>query len=76
MQVVAVQSLSCVRFFVTPWSAARQASLPLTISQSLPKFMFVESVIPSNRLILMQGCLIPKPVLMITSMIGARGGAM
>ena len=38
--------------FVTPWSAARQASLSLTISQSLPKFMSIESVMPSIHLIL------------------------
>ena len=50
--VVVVQSPSCVRLFVTPWTAAHQASLSLTISQSLPKFMSIESVIPSNRLIL------------------------
>ena len=37
---------------MTPWTAARQASLSLTISQSLPKFMFIESVMPSNHLIL------------------------
>ena len=37
---------------VTPWTAARQASLSFTISQSLPKFMFTESVMPSHHLIL------------------------
>ena len=37
---------------VTPWTAAHQASLPLTISQSLPKFMSIVSVMPSNHLIL------------------------
>ena len=36
----------------TPWTAAHQASLSLTISQSLPKFMSIESVMPSNHLIL------------------------
>ena len=36
----------------TPWTTARQASLSLTISQSLPKFMSIESVMPSNHLIL------------------------
>ena len=38
--------------FVTPWTAARQASLSLTISWSLPKFMSIESVMPFNHLIL------------------------
>ena len=47
-----VQSLSHVRFFVTPWTAAHQASLSITNSQSLPKLMSTESVMPSNHLIL------------------------
>ena len=47
-----VQSLSHVWLFVTPWTAARQASLFFTISQSLLKLMSIELVIPSNRLIL------------------------
>ena len=50
--VVAVQLPSRVRLFATPWTAARQASLSLTISWSLPKFMSIELVMPSNRLIL------------------------
>ena len=49
---VLVQSLSHVRFFVTPQTAARQASLSFTISQSLLKPMSIESVMPSNHLIL------------------------
>ena len=48
----AVQSLSHVQLFVTPWTVARQASLPFTISQSLLKLMSIESVMPSNHLIL------------------------
>ena len=44
--------LSCVQLLVTPWTAARQASLSFTISQSLLKLMSMESVIPSNHLIL------------------------
>ena len=48
---VVVRSLSHVRLFATPWAAARQASLSLTISWSLPKFMSIESVMPSNCLI-------------------------
>ena len=50
--VVVVQSLSHVRVFATPWTAACQASLPFTISQSLLKLMSIESVMPSNHLIL------------------------
>ena len=49
---VVVQLLSCVQFFANPWTAARQASLSLTVSQSLLKLMSTESVKPSNRLIL------------------------
>ena len=47
-----VQSLSCVRFFATPRTAARQASLSITNSWSLLKLMSIESVILSNHLIL------------------------
>ena len=47
-----VQLLIHVQLFVTPWTAACQASLPFTISQSLLKFIFLESVMPSNHLIL------------------------
>ena len=45
-------SVSHVRLFMTPWTVACQASWSLTISQSLPKFMSVESVMPSNHLLL------------------------
>ena len=48
----AVQLLSCVRLFVTPWIAACQASLCITNSWSLLKLMSIESVMPSNHLIL------------------------
>ena len=47
-----VQLLSHVRVFVTPWTAARQASLSITNSWSLPKLMSIESVMPPNHLIL------------------------
>ena len=47
-----VQSLSYVRLFVTPWTAACQASLSITNSQSSLKLMSIESVIPSNHLVL------------------------
>ena len=50
--VVVVQSPSCVRLFATPWTTVCQTSLSLTISWSLPKFMFIASVIPSCHLIL------------------------
>ena len=49
---VGVQSPSPVRLFATPWTAACQASLSLTISWSLYKFMSIESVMQSNPLIL------------------------
>ena len=47
-----VQSLSHVQLFATPWNTAHQASLSITNSQSLLKLMPIESVIPSNYLIL------------------------
>ena len=47
-----VQSLSSVRLFAIAWAAAHQASLSITNSQSLPKFMSIELVMPSNHLIL------------------------
>ena len=47
-----VQSLSHVRFFVTPWTAALQASLSITNSRSSLRLMSIESVMPSNHLIL------------------------
>ena len=59
--ISSVQSLSCVRLFVTPWTAAHQASLSITNSQSLLKFMTIESVMPSSHLIL---C---GPLLLLTS---------
>ena len=56
-----VQSLSHVRLFVTPWTAARQASLSITNSQSPPKLMSMKSVMPSSHLIL---C---RPLLLLLS---------
>ena len=50
--VAVVQSLRLVQLFATPWTAARQASLSFTISQSLLKLMSVELVMPSSHLIL------------------------
>ena len=51
-QFSSVQSLNHVQLFLTPWTAARQASLSITNSRSLLKLMSIESVMPSNRLIL------------------------
>ena len=59
--VVTVQSLSCVWLCAIPWTAARQASLSFTISWSLFKLMSIESVMPSNHLILFS-CLQSFPV--------------
>ena len=59
--VCSVQSLSCVRLFVTPWTAAHQASLSITNSQSSPKPMSIELVMPSNHFIL---C---RPLLLLLS---------
>ena len=53
--------LTCVQFFVAPWTAAHQASLSITNSWSLLKLMFIELVMPSNHLIL---C---RPLLLLTS---------
>ena len=50
--VSSVQSFSCVRLFMTPWAAERQASLSITNSRSLLKLMPIESVMPSSHLIL------------------------
>ena len=61
MQISSVQSHSCVRLFVTPWTAARQASMSITSSQSFPKLMSIELVMPSNQFIL--GC----PLLLLPS---------
>ena len=57
-----VQSLSHVRLFETPWTAAHQASLSITNSQSLPKLMSMESVMPSNHLILCRPLLLPPSI--------------
>ena len=60
-QFSSVQSLSCVQLFATPWTAAHQASLSITNSQSPPKPMSIVSVMPSNDLIL---C---RPLLLLPS---------
>ena len=58
--VAVVQFLSCILTFATPWTAARQASLSFTISQSLLKLMSTESVMPSNQFILCHTLLLPS----------------
>ena len=58
---IAVQSLSHLQLFMTPWTAANQTSLSFTISQSLIELMSTESVMPSNHLIL---C---RPILFLPS---------
>ena len=60
--VSAVQSLSRVRLFATPWTATHQASLSITNSRSLLKFMSIESVMPSNHLILCHPLLLPPSI--------------
>ena len=57
-----VQSLSPVRLFATPWTAALQASLSITTSRSSPKPMYIESVIPSSHLILCHPLLLLPPI--------------
>ena len=59
--------LSHVRLYATPWPAACQASLSITNSQNLPKLMFIESVMPSNHVILCH------PLLLLHSTFPASG---
>ena len=61
IKIVVVQSPGLILLFTTPWTAAHQASLSITNSRSLPKLMSIESVMPSNHLIL---CL---PLLLLPS---------
>ena len=60
--ISSVQLLSPVWLFATPWTAAHQASLSITISRSLLKFMSIESMMPSNHLILYRPLLLPPSV--------------
>ena len=62
LQFSSVQSLSRVWLFATPWIAARQASLSITNSQSWPKLMCIESVMPSSHLILCRPLLLLPPI--------------
>ena len=58
-----VQLLSCVQLFATPWTAALQASMSITNSQSLFKLMSIELVMPSNHLILCCSLLLPPLII-------------
>jgi len=60
--VSSVQSLSRVWLFVTPWIAARQASLSITNSRSSPRLTSIESVMPSSHLILCHPLLLLPPI--------------
>jgi len=60
--ISSVQSLSRIRFFAIPWTAARQAFLSITNSQSLLKLMSIELVMTSNHLILCRTLLIPLSI--------------
>ena len=62
IQFSSVESLSCVWLFATPWPAAHQASLSFTTSRSLLKLMSIESVMPSNHLILCRPLLLPPSI--------------
>ena len=62
VQFSSVQSLSSVQLFATPWTAAHQASLSITNSRSLPKLISIESVMPSNHLILCCPLLLPHSI--------------
>ena len=62
VQFSSVQSLSPARLFATPWTAACQASLSIINSRSLLKLMSIESVMPSNHLILCHPLLLPPSI--------------
>ena len=62
VQFSSVQSLSRVQLFVTPWIAARQASLSIANSQSSPRLMCIELVMPSSHLILCHPHLLLPPI--------------
>ena len=62
LQLSSFQSLSCFQLFVTPWTAAHQASLSITNSWGLLKLMSIELVMPSNHLILCHPHLLPPSI--------------
>ena len=64
-QLISAQSLNCVQLFVTPWTAASQTTLSIINSWGLLKLMSIESVMPSNHLILccpLSSCLQSFPI--------------
>ena len=63
IQFSSVQSLSHIRLFAIPWITACQASLPITKSQSSPRLMCIESVMPSSHLILCHPLLLLPSIL-------------
>ena len=69
VQFTSFQSLSHVRLFETPWTAARQASLSITNSRSTPRLMSIELVMPSSHLIL---CWLTGKALMLRGIGGRR----
>ena len=62
LDVSSIQLLSCVQCFATQWTTALQASLSITNSQSLLKLLYIESVMPSNHLILCHFLLFPPSI--------------
>ena len=66
VQFSLLQLLSCVRLLVTPWTATHQASLSITKPWSLPKFVSIESVMPSNHLIVCHPLLLLPSIFCIT----------
>ena len=62
VQFGSIQSLSCVRLFATPWIAARQASLSFTISREFAPTHVIESMMPSNHLILCHPLFLLPPI--------------
>ena len=67
-----VQSLSHLRLFATSWIAACQASLSITNSQSSPKLMCIESVMPSSHLILCRPLFLLPPILLLLLLLLSR----
>ena len=60
--ISSAQLLSCIQLFMTPWTAACQASLSITNSRSFFKLMHIESVMPPNQLILCHPLLLPPSI--------------
>ena len=60
--ISSIQSLSCIWLFLTPWTASPHVSLSITNSQSLLKLMSINSVMPSNHLVLYHPLLLPPSI--------------